>query len=320
MKKSYVASLLTLLSLPSIAQLPEWVVSFGDQGFTAKQYGYHIQAASNAIYATGSVAGNTVDFDGNQITASGDRDALVLKLDSTGNVIWATRAGGPGAFGTDFEAGRLICYDDGQDILYTTGQFSSTPSSFGNHQLSAAANTANVYCGALDANGEWVWVKHIQGPQLYMRSIFIDDMGYMAVAGNSPYQAYFDATPPAVLPGGGFLARYDAIGSLIGAELILANGFIGDMKLVDGSQYIVGDVSAGGTLYNTAVPAINGARTSFVAKTDALGNVDWLATIGGSDTIITTGVGVLPNGRALSMGRFLVILKLHLPILVAMKV
>ncbi len=81
--------------------------------------------AADNVYITGQFSGTT-DFDPSPtsidpLTARGPTDAFVLKLDSTGNFIWARQFGGS----TSSTSGQAIEVDAAGDV-YTTGLFSGT--------------------------------------------------------------------------------------------------------------------------------------------------------------------------------------------------
>lgn len=78
----------------------------------------------------------TIDFDGIQLTAQG-RDAFVLRLDSTGKVIWARGYGGPG--NDRFDA---VAQADGLAV-YVAGAFSDTVD-FGDKAYTSAGGTDMV--------------------------------------------------------------------------------------------------------------------------------------------------------------------------------
>jgi len=95
------------------------------------EFGYDasVDTAGN-IYITGCFK-NTVRFDSVLLIGAGDYDAFIAKYDSTGNLIWATRAGGPTG---DYGYGIAV---DRSDNIYVSGQFTAT-ASFGTLQLTSS--------------------------------------------------------------------------------------------------------------------------------------------------------------------------------------
>ena len=94
---------------------------FGD---TDQDLGYSVTVDSSGnIYTTGLFQG-TVDFDPGagtaNLTSNGSQDVFVLKLDSSGNYVWAKNFGG-----TDNEKGWSVAVDSSGNV-YTTGDFQGT--------------------------------------------------------------------------------------------------------------------------------------------------------------------------------------------------
>ncbi len=115
--------------------------------------------AQNNVYTAGFFSG-TVDFDPGpgvsnlSYTGSFDIDGFVLKLDSTGNYIWARKIGGPA-----FEDCRGMSLDNLGNV-YLTGYFSATTDfdpGVGTYTLSAIGT--DIYVAKLDSAGNFVWAK-----------------------------------------------------------------------------------------------------------------------------------------------------------------
>jgi hypothetical protein len=112
------------------------------------------------VYTTGYF-GVTTDFDPGPaaytLTAGGLYDPYVLKLDASGNFVWARKLGGSAT-----ETGRSIAVDDAGDIvvigdLIGTGDYDPGP---GTYTLSAGGNY-NFFVLKLNASGNFIWAKGI---------------------------------------------------------------------------------------------------------------------------------------------------------------
>ena len=146
---------------------------------------------SNNVYATGSFTGE-VDFDPSagtfNVTAAGNNDTFVLKLDADGNFVWAKTMGGLG-----YEAGHDIAVDI-WDNVYTIGVFGVVEDSMdfdpgeGISNL-FSAGSADVFIQKLDVDGDFQWAKNIGG-------IFPDAGQSIAVDlfGNVYCTGYFEGT------------------------------------------------------------------------------------------------------------------------------
>ncbi len=164
-------------------------------GNTAADLGYGIDLDSNDnVYTTGEFA-LTVDFDPGAGTANlttvGQQDIFILKLDSSGNYVWAKNMDSTGySFGTALTV-------DSSDNIYTTGEFQNTVdldpgvgtvgfTSFGN---------ADVFVSELDSSGNYVSAVQMGGTNdEFGYGVVIDSNGSVDTAG-SIYSAPADFDP-----------------------------------------------------------------------------------------------------------------------------
>lgn len=113
------------------------------------------------VYITGDFK-STADFDPSSskfnITASGNEDSFILKLDSNGNFIWAKSIRGASA-----NTGRAIITDPNGGV-YIAGSFIGTvdfdPSS---SKSSFTSNHFDAYLLKLDINGNYNWAQTLGG-------------------------------------------------------------------------------------------------------------------------------------------------------------
>ncbi len=113
------------------------------------------------VYVTGRFDGSTdLDPGPGTFTLSNSTDAVVAKLDASGNFQWAATFG---AQATD--SGEGIVVDDGGNI-YVTGIFAYTVDfdpGPGVNNLTAKNSGFDVFLLKLNENGEFVWAKTIGG-------------------------------------------------------------------------------------------------------------------------------------------------------------
>ncbi|MEB3294236.1 MAG: FG-GAP-like repeat-containing protein, partial [Synechococcales bacterium] len=123
---------------------------------------------SGNVYITGNFE-DLADFDPGAAVVNLDAGsfgsaAFVLKLDGSGNFVWAKQMGGTGqAIGSS----RVFSYAiqvDSADNVYTAGSFFGTAdfdSSVGVATLTAKDFSEDIFITKLDATGNFVWVKQI---------------------------------------------------------------------------------------------------------------------------------------------------------------
>jgi len=134
------------------------------------------------IYTTGSFSG-TADFDPGpgikDLTAVGDTDIFIQKLDPGGNFLWAKQIAA-------IEFVHSIVTDVSGNV-YTTGFFEGTVDfdpDLGVQNLIAAAGTADMFIQKLDPAGDFLWVKQIVGSGYAVgNSITIDLNGSIYTTG-----------------------------------------------------------------------------------------------------------------------------------------
>ena len=119
------------------------------------------------IYLTGYF--NTTAYFGNlALTSSGGYDTFAAKLDSTGNWLWARKAGGAG-----FDEGLGISLDANSNV-FLSGRFIGT-ANFGSTTLTSASNdSSDAFLGKLNSAGDWQWAAQAGG--------IGPDIGYGVVA------------------------------------------------------------------------------------------------------------------------------------------
>ena len=118
--------------------------------------------ATNNVYTTGAFDG-TVDFDPGtgvkNLSAMGESDIFIQKLDAQGNFIWAKTFGG-----NDFDQSYSIAID-AESNVYSIGDFVGTVDfdpGTGVANLSAVKD-GDIFIQKLDAQGNFIWAKSFGG-------------------------------------------------------------------------------------------------------------------------------------------------------------
>lgn len=269
-----------------------WVKSFGG---TSNDVARSISLDVNGnIYITGYFQG-TCDFDPSvgttTLTSVGNNDAFVLKLNSSGDLLWVKNIGSTGD-----DRGYSLRVDALGNV-YSTGQFFNTTdfdfTSPATHTLTSLGQ-ADIYVLKLDANGNFVWVKQIGGSLgNFARAIDLDGSGNPIVSGFYTGVCDFDPSPVTftLQTNGGndfFITKLDVTGNLLWAKSLGTAGNDASFCIdIDNSNNIlVGGVFEGNLDFdlsaNTYTLTSYGFQDAFILKLDANGDYLWAKQIGGS--------------------------------------
>ena len=152
----------------------QWATKAGGIDY---DFGYSI-AIDNGVnsYVSGSFQG-IATFGSYSITSSGGYGFFVAKMDSNGNWIWVTKAGGSSS-----ENGNGITIDDAGNT-YVTGYFQGT-ANFGSYSLTSS-DYNDIFVAKIDVNGNWQWATQAGGTLYdYGRAISLDNAGNSYVSGS----------------------------------------------------------------------------------------------------------------------------------------
>jgi hypothetical protein len=191
------------------------------------------------------VAGWTWSFG----AGAGNRDIYVVKLDSSGNVIWTKTIGRS----SDDVASSIIQSSDGG---YVVAGFTY---SFG-------AGSDGMYVVKLDSSGNVQWTKTIGGSDWAISITQSSDGGYIVAGETLGFGA------------GGwdmYVVKLDSGGNVVWTKTIGGNSddFVSSIiQSSDGGYVVAGYTSSFGA----------GSADFYVVKLDSSGNVQWTKTIGGS--------------------------------------
>jgi hypothetical protein len=166
------------------------------------------------------------------LTSKGDYDIFITKLDSSGKVLWATRAGG-----TDADSGGEISVDN-TGASYITGTFTSQ-ASFGNKTTSVTG--MNAYVAKLDSNGEFIWVASGDTSMSFGYGLAVDSVGNSYVTGKFWGTAIFGNTTLVSWDNNMFIAKVNPKGQFVWATaapgVSEGNGIAADSM---GNVYVTG--------------------------------------------------------------------------------
>jgi len=267
---------------------------FQRYGANAKDAGISLHFDNlNNLLLTGFFA-LQVDFNpggsGGELESAGFIDALVLKLDTDGNYIWAR------AFrGTEYVKGLFINSDIYNNV-YVSGYFYGTadfdPSNAEIHNETSNGER-DFYVTKLNSDGDFVWAGSIGGiVDDRAISIAIDKQNNLYFTGFFGFEADFDMSEEEYVLSASdtsdiFVFKINDAGDLMWAKQIGGVGFDEAREVVvdnDGNLLLTGQFEE--TVdFNPGLEEVNftssGRKDVFLLKLDADGKYIWNKKIGG---------------------------------------
>lgn len=169
-----------------------WVKTLGGTGGdTGKSI--NIDTTGN-IYVFGDFQGTNIDFNPDAavftLSSAGARDLFILKLNGTGNFIWAKKFGGTG---DDY---ATVIKSDIADNLYVSGVFRGTVDFDPNSGITNYSSNGldDMFINKLDNNGNFIWARTFGGISLdFMADLNIDSSNNIYCTGF--YQTSIDFNP-----------------------------------------------------------------------------------------------------------------------------
>lgn len=258
--------------------------------------------ANGNCFVVGQFRG-TVAFGTTNIISEGTSsiDIFISKLDTNGNFIFTTKAGGTGS-----DYGRGITVDNNGNC-YITGDFTAT-ATFGTTSLLTSGN-ADIFVAKLNSTGTHLWAKKAgrdntdigygigvdANANVYISGIYVGNAQFsnLTLASNN-FQLDI------------FIAKYNTNGDIIWVKKAggASNDHCNDLAVEpNGNSYITGYFPGTATFGTTSLVSI-GAEDIYTSKIDSAGNFLWAIKAGGSGSDRGNSVTVTPNGKVLTTGIF----------------
>ena len=320
--------LLLILTLFSAVYSNAQVVQNWTSGLPSGSYNTHTIATDSQgnIYSVGNYNGTARDFDpgtGVFNMSSFSNSMYILKLDASGNFVWAKEIGGPTTYAITSATAIAI---DASDNIYVSG---STDSVIGtNIDFDPGTGTSNVtnptghyvmYILKLDSNGNHIWDAQFHNPANTsydldtVQAMKIDASGNVYATGGFNGTVDFD-------PGSGvsnltsvtgtlsteiYILKLNSSGNLVWVKALQNNATTTDTKVdkgysvdVDssGNVYSVGyfwqsiDADPGTGVhslvgYTSSNPVLSAGNVLYVSKLDASGNFVWAYNLVGDHNL-----------------------------------
>ena len=246
---------------------------------------------SGDVYVTGAFRDSACFNSGNDtfnLVSAGGEDAFLLKLDSSGNLLWMKQFGGH-----DFDSGSSITIDESNDVYVMgsfrgTGDFNPGVDSF---NLITAGNT-DVFIVKLSSIGGFIWARSFGGiDHDFGSSMAIGNLNNIVVSGNFRDTINFDVgTDTLFLSSNGnsdaFILKLDIEGNFMWAKQI--GGLLLDRSIstcIDFENNICLSGAFQGTVDVDPGPDVlnytsKGESDIFILKLDGLGDLIWAKNVG----------------------------------------
>ncbi|MEQ9168413.1 MAG: BspA family leucine-rich repeat surface protein [Fulvivirga sp.] len=298
-----------------------WAVSIGDPASNA-DLAYSLATDDfGSVYITG-IFGETVDFDPGvstflltPVSGGGFRDVFILKLDESGNFIWAKSIGG-----TSSDIAFALTVDLSNNVIigghfYGTVDFDPGP---GVNNITTTGSK-NLFILKLDTNGDFVWAKNlISSTSDLLLGVATDADDNVFVTGEFFTSIDLDPGPGSfteteVSGGDIFILKLDAAGDFLWGAGIGDNQEDSGRAIAvdaDGNSYFTGhyagtvDFDPGPGVFNLSSTTSN-TYDIFISKYDPSGNFLWAGSMGGlSDFELGAAITVDSHGNIYLTGDF----------------
>jgi hypothetical protein len=297
---------------------PVWARRFGGTG---SDTGLSIAAdASGNVYASGLFVGaatfGSATSSVSALTAGGRASPFLLKIDETGNLVWARQF----TDATGSAGGSLLSIAvDASGNVYGVGNFLGR-----DDPSDAFASTDDVMILKYDAAGDLQWWRKFVGAGFDTATgVAVDGTGNIYLAGTfaqglTSFSGLNDADSTVVSLVGNedvFIAKLGATGALLWAKAFASAGqFRTPSMTIDttGNIYLAGeftgtaDFNVGGTggQLTTAAVGAGFARDAFMAKLSTAGTFQWVQKFGATSLALSNAVAVGSDGTVMSIGSF----------------
>jgi len=319
MKKVYIITTLILIYLNSMGQGFNWVKELGGGSGGVFPASIAVDASGN-VYTVGGFQG-TEDFNPglgvNNLTAIGNSDVYISKIDAFGNFVWIKQIGGA------LIENALSIKLDLVGNLYVSGGYQGTVDFNPNAGIYniTSVGPRDAFVVKLDVLGNFIWAKSMGGISAYTEpiTIAVDAAGNVYTSGHYDDIVDFDPgvttyylTP--VLTEDIFVSKLDQNGNFVWAKSMGGPGAdYGYSMTLDnfgnvfttGFFQVTADFDPGTGTYTLAA---GGNSDIFVSKLDPAGNFVWARKMGGSGhDEIGLDIKIDLIGNVYTAGRFLTV-------------
>lgn len=281
------------------------------KGFETNGRSYSITLDNNNNVLITGYFNNTADFDPGLgyyflSTINNDPSIFVLKINSSGNFVWAKKIDG-----NQLCTGRCIRTDNLGDI-YITGNISGTVYFDSNSNPISALSFGTAFVSKFDSYGNYIWARLLGGGSVGY-GLAVDGSGNVYSTGNYVGIGDFNPSDSAIfnLVAVGsvdvYVSKLNSFGNFLWAKSIGGYGVDASTGIVLdalGNVYTFGyfgataDFDPGLGVYNIQTGGSGGVVNGFVSCLNSSGNYVWASAIGDNpigNSNIYCIAGVLDN-------------------------
>jgi gliding motility-associated-like protein len=294
--------LLFFLLVFSPAGAQTWKWARGGGGHAADGYwGLCVSADKAYVYTTGGIQA-VCEIGMDTLKSLGGYDVVIAKYDTTGNLIWTKRAGGPGD-----DWGSDVCADDSSNI-YVTGTFYNT-AIFDTDTLVGSVYSSG-FLAKYTASGRMIWIRKTIGSgkgSCVPDAVEVDKQGNIVIAGAIVDTVSFG---PYTLVSRGqqdcFVAKYSPSGNVI---WVRSGGgkaddyYIGIDVDINNNIICTGAYNDTATFGSTTVMAGN-LSNILITKYDPSGMNIWVYSAGDGGTAYAYNSSSDPLGNTYVLGSY----------------
>ena len=259
-----------------------WAQGFGGADVDVC-WGVAVDLQGNVIIV-GQFVSSSLTFGSSTLTCAGQTDIFIVKLSSTGNVLWAKSVG---AASSEWAPDVTT---DLQNNIYVTGHYYSATLDFGSAVLTNSGGY-DSYIAKYDSNGNCDWaIGFGSDDDDEAQGLTVDVSGNLWVTGG--FESDSIAFGPTTIYNSGsnvpdiFVAKYDSTGSFLWAESV---GGTSDDRSTDitsdssGSVYVTGLFQSIYLYFASTLLPNAGIWDVFILKYDSSGGQVWAKGAGGAD-------------------------------------
>ena len=265
------------------------------------------------VFVTGSFNSSSLTIGEivlNNIDPTGEtEDIFIVKVNSSGDVVWANKEGG-----TDKDFGTAIACDR-EGNSFVTGYFNSSAIAFGTFPVVNSGNW-DLFLAKYDPDGNVLWARGAVGSYVDRGTgITTDTSGNVCITG-AFYSASLTFGTIVIQNGGGsvngniFIAKYNGSGTPLWASNV---GWVGEVQNVYYSSicsdeanelYVTGWFASETMTIGSTVLTNTGASDIFVAKYSPSGTVEWAKQVSGDGGDYSKGIATSLPGNVFVTGYF----------------